>query len=263
MVKKKFSGQTITIIILAVLLVLAIGFGGVYAFYSAKTSKVSGNVYMATLNIEMDTGSEKSEITISNAVNIVPGQPLYNTPLKINNKSSEEIEVYIIVVYRVNASVDVKISEDETISKNIVDKYEKPVLGLGYEYINSIDSSENRTDGVITNDWIDYVFDAPEQDTQYRVLVSMVTFGPTIFDKDGIPDPKTQITVIGENQLTLSKAMGNDYQGAHISFTFQAFAIGQGSFITEITPQTTKQQKAEIITRGIYESQDCSFLNIG
>ena len=92
MVKKKISGQTIAIIILTALLVIAISFGGVYAFYSARSNKVSGRVMMATLSLSMSSGSsDKSEIVISNGVDVVPGQPLKNSPLVVKNLSEIEI----------------------------------------------------------------------------------------------------------------------------------------------------------------------------
>ena len=69
MVKNKMSGQTIAIIILAVLLILAIGFGGVYAYYSARSNSVTGKIVMANLKISLESpGSDRSEIVISNGV---------------------------------------------------------------------------------------------------------------------------------------------------------------------------------------------------
>ena len=97
MVKKKISGQTITIIVLTILLVLTIGFGGVYAYQTARSKKVTGQIVMANLTISMEAGgSNKSEIVISNGTNLVPGQQLKNSPLTIQNISS--VDVYLIVV---------------------------------------------------------------------------------------------------------------------------------------------------------------------
>ena len=266
MVKKKFSGQTIAIIILAIMLILAIGFGGVYAFYSARSNQVVGKVQLATLTVRLDpnnntgdsTESEESQIAISNYVNVVPGQALNNSPLKVLNES-EGIDIYIAVAYKINATVE-ETKDGKKVTKVIEDKFEESVLGLGYEYINSIHPEKSSKKWLEYDTWVDYVFDAPEEDTQYRVLVSMKAFEPTVFDKEGKPIDK-QITVIAENQLSLSGAMGNDYQGANISFTFQAFAIAKASFDRVFTAETTKAQKAEEITRGIYESQGCKFLS--
>ena len=222
MVKKKFSGQTIAIIILAVLLLLTIVFGGVFAYYSARSNKVSGKIVMANLKISLvtnETGSsDKSEIVISNGINVVPGQPLENSPLIVKNLSS--VSIYLVVVYEVNATQD---------KVTIVDEYEKPVLGLGVEYINSVNTTESSDKGVSNTDWIDYVFNAPQENKVYRCLVSMVAF-----------EKETDVTVIGENRLSLSGSMGNEYQNASISFTFQAYAIGSNTwnFDPNITSQT-------------------------
>lgn len=244
MVKKKFSGQTIAIIILAVMLILAIGFGGVYAFYSARTNQVSGKIIMANLKISMESGtSDKSEIVISNGVNVVPGQPLENSPLIIKNLSN--VSIRLVVVYEVNAA-----KEDKT---PIVDACKDPVLGLGVEYVNSVYPEESSTKGVNNIRWIDYVFNATEESKIYRCLVSTVGFEPT--------GENSGIEVIGENKLALSGAMGNDYQNASISFTFQAYAIGAATDFGFAQDETTAG-KCEKIVRAIYESQDYKFLNI-
>ena len=103
MVKKKFSGQTLAIVILAIMLLLTITFGGVFAFYSARSNKVSGKIYMATLKISMEWKvSDKSEVVISNVTNLVPGQSLENTALVVKNESA--VPIYLVVVYRIEAT---------------------------------------------------------------------------------------------------------------------------------------------------------------
>lgn len=245
--KKKMSGQTIAIIILAVLLLLTIGFGGVFAYYSARSNKVSGKIVMANLKISLESGtgeSDKSEIVISNGVNVVPGQPLENSPLIIRNLSSTDI--YLVVVYEINATKEDKIT--------IEDAYVDPVLGLGVEYINSIHPEENDNIGVSNPTWIDYVYNAEEEGKIYRCLVSTVSFSPTAENDNGI-------VVIGEDKLSLAGEMGNEYQNTSISFTFQAYAIGSATnFGWSSSP--TKAEKCEKIVSAIYESQGYKFLNI-
>ena len=108
MVKKKISGQTLAIIILTALLIIAVTFGGVYAFYSARSNQVTGEIRMATLSIgfgwEAETGeSICSAIVLSNGKQVVPGQELNNTPLVVTNES--QASIYLIIVYEVNAEV--------------------------------------------------------------------------------------------------------------------------------------------------------------
>ena len=245
MVKNKMSGQTIAIIILAVLLVIAIGFGGVYAYYSARSNSVTGKIVMANLKISLESpGSDRSEIVISNGVNIVPGQPLENSPLVIRNYSSAPI--YLIVVYEINA-----VASDDT---KVVDDYKNPVLGLGAEYINSIDTDYNNEVGIVNRDWIDYVFNGEAEGKIYRCLVSTASYEPAT-------DAERDIEVIGANKLSLAGAMGNEYQNTSISFTFQAYAIGsETDFGWGQNP--SKQERCEKIVNAIYMSQSSTFLNI-
>lgn len=245
MIKKKISGQTIAIIILAIMLVLSIGFGGVYAFYSSRSNKISGKIMMANLKIALDSGtSEKTEIVISNGVNVVPGQPLENSPLIIRNLSS--VNVYLVIVYEVNAT---KQSDKTT----VVDERKVPVLGLGLEYINSIHPEYSSTISVSNNQWVDYVFNAEEESKTYRCLVSIVSFAPTAEDESGI-------TVIPENKLSLSGQMGNEYQGTMLAFTFQAYAIGSESGFG-FEESDSNAVKCEEIVTAIYDTQDHRFLN--
>lgn len=247
MVKKKISGQTIAIIILAVLLILAIGFGGVYAFYSARSNKVTGKIVMANLKISLESGtgeSDKSEIVISNGVNVVPGQPLENSPLVIKNLSS--VSIYLVIVYEINAS-----RPDKT---KIVDDFTDPVLGLGVKYINPQNPEYSDSIGISNTNWIDYVFNGEEESKLYRCLVSTISFEPTAENDDGI-------VVIGENKLALAGAMGNEYQNTSISFTFQAYAIGsETNFGWAANPTDT--ERCERIVSAIYEAQSHTFLNI-
>ena len=257
MIKKKFSGQTLAIVILAIMLLLTITFGGVFAFYSARTNKVSGKIFMATLKISMEWKvSDKSEIVISNVTNLVPGQSLENTALVVKNES--EVPIYIVVVYRFNAV------KDQGAGAPIVDETNNSVLFIGTEYINPLVPDKNWNRGTTNYDYVDYVFEARADDKNaqevhlkegnikaYRCLVSMVPV-----------DAKTDEEVIADGQLALSPSLNDDYQNSMISFTFQAYAIASASFSSEFTDQTTNAEKCERIVSEIYKSQDQIFLNI-
>ena len=190
MVKKKFSGQTIAIIILAILLVVAIVFGGVYAFYSARSSKItSGRIVMGNVTIDLVSGlgmSGKSEVVISNSTNIIPGQPMTNTPLVVNNKSS--VPIYLIVVYRLDAyklqfadgsSEPTKDAHgDYSLGDRVEDLYIDQVIDVGAEYINEINPGGNSANvsAEEANGWVDYVFEGFDEEGNsngeyYRCLV--------------------------------------------------------------------------------------------
>lgn len=241
--RKKLTGQTISIIILAVLLLLSIGFGVVYAYYSAKSSAISGKIVMANLNISIESGigaSGKSEIVISNSTNIMPNQQLENTPLLVHNSSS--VPIYLVVVYKIQAF--------DTNNEEINDPLNYPVLDIGCEFINPTTKSSQPGGESI---WTDFVFTYEKDDTisNYRCFVS----SPIATDTE-------TVTVIEENKLRISRYMGNEYQKSTIYFTFQAYAIGCDSFNADFPDGTTIETKCQKIVSAIYEAHNMKFLNV-
>ena len=90
MFKKKLSGQTVVIVILTILLLLTLCFGGVFAYYTYSSSKITGEIIMASLSIDLETSNttDKSVISISNKGQVVPGEKLKNSALNLKNSSS-------------------------------------------------------------------------------------------------------------------------------------------------------------------------------
>lgn len=241
--RKKFTGQTISIIILAVLLLLSIGFGVVYAYYSAKSSSISGKIVMANLNISIESGigaSGKSEIVISNSTDIMPNQQLENTPLLVHNASS--VPIYLVVVYEIKAYDSNNIKIDDPLNY--------PVIDIGCQFINpTAQTSQPGKESI----WTDFVFTYEKGGTtsNYRCFVS----SPIATDTE-------TVTVIEENKLKISRHMGNEYQKSTIYFTFQAYAIGCDSFNADFTPETTIEAKCQKIVSAIYEAHNMKFLNV-
>lgn len=231
MVKKRLSGQTIAIIILSILLLLTACFGGVYAYYSTTTSKVSGRVVMANLNIGLQAGigeSASSEILVSNGV-FVPGSDLKNTPLLVVNNSNTAI--YLSIIYKVNAA---NVNTGEPL-ENYDDT--KPLIDIG-----------------ITDDsiWYDYLFvstDSSGEEVRYRCLITKDPIYPTETNK--------YITVIEENALKIPESWGNNFQDMQISFLFQAYAIGSNSF--NFTSQDSIDDRCDTIMSAIYEAYEREF----
>ena len=275
MVKKKISGQTIAIIILIVLLIGSIVFGGVYAFYSTSTNKVSGTIVMANLDIKykVDTagdGSEgvivgesgESQILITNVNNIVPNELLGNSPLRVMNDSNTPI--YLAVLYRIQKATT---EEDKHIDD--IYKYQRNSKG---EYILDehgnkqllLDNGQKQIFGVIDigtdvegSIWTDFVFNTkdypeyatdnvPANDEEY-VVRCFVTAMP-------VAETEKEITVIEKNNLRLHKDVGNEFQQQAISFTFQAHAIGANSLEDKMSTATTDQERCAIILKAIYET---------
>lgn len=245
MVRKKLSGQTITIIILAILLLISLVFGVVFAFYSARTNVVSGKIVMANLNIELKSidadNSEASAIVISNGTNVVPNEMLENSPLIVTNKSS--VPIYLMVCYELKAFK----GENETPVK---DNYNKAVIDIDCNYINP---SKNIYNVNKNTPWVDYVFTSSQsgETKQYRCFVSTAIYAT---DSTG----EQEIVVIPQNGLKLSRDMGNDYQSSTIAFTFQAFAVAADSF--NFSSTSTTAYKCEQIVSSIYEFQGYTLL---
>ncbi len=258
MVKRKLSGQTLAIIILGVLLLITITFGGVYAYYTARTSQVTGKILMANLNIALGAGpgeSDQSEIIIYNEGYIVPGQILNNTPLVIRNLST--VEILLVVAYELNAQ---KTDEVDAEGKPIpvIDEFINPVLGLGCEYYNSKDPTQNivetKEDNEVYNyDWYDFVFEAKAENKYYRCLVSRKSI-PKYTESN-----KKVVTVIGENKFSLHKKMGSEYKQSTLSFKFQAYAIGASTNFG-ISSSDTPLEKCNKIVKEVYASQGNVFL---
>lgn len=231
MVKKRLGGQTIAIIILSILLLLTACFGGVYAYYSTTTSKVSGRVVMANLNISLQAGigeSASSEILVSNGV-FVAGDKLENTPLLVVNNSNTAI--YLSIVYKVDA-VDVDTGEP----------------------LENYDDTEPLIDIGITDDsiWYDYLFvstDSSGEEVRYRCLVT----------KRPVGQSEEYLTVIEENALKIPESWGDEFQNMQISFLFQAYAIGASTFEDLFTSEVGIEDRCEVIMTKIYEEYDREF----
>ncbi len=232
MIKKKLTGQTVAIIILAILLLLTVVFGGVYAYYSSASNKITGRISMANLKISMngDSGeSGSSQILLTNGL-CVPGQSLNDTPLTIKNESNTPI--YLMVVYSVNAT------EDGDPTSNPIDvDLTKPLISIGND-----------------TDWFDHYFkdETGVTDTEFRCLISTRSIEPT----------QEYVTVIEKDRLSLhAKNVGNDFMAKNVSFSFQAYAISTRSLDSVIDADDSMLRRCQIIASAIFSAYD-SNLNI-
>ena len=240
MTKKKLSGQTVTIIILAILLLLTCIFGGVYAYYSTTSSKISGIVQMANLKIQMNAGgtgsSGSSELLHTNSY-YIPGQVLPNTALTVTNSSNTK--VYLAVVYTVKA-----INNDESSSNfgNEITDYDlsNPLIGIHGD-----------------TTWFDGRYTNVEHDADFRYLMIPTPIAPN-FDDGGKVIPKV-ISVIPEGKLKLHEKMGNAYQSTIITLTFRAYVIGSDQQeLKDALGQTngTNTEKCNVIMGAIFKAFD-------
>lgn len=259
MVKKRLSWQTLAIIILAALLLITISFGGVFAFYSARSNQISGEIMMANLSIGLGPGhdeSDQSAIIIYTKDYVVPGQVLDNSALIVRNLST--VEILLVVVYELTAEREIKDENGEVIEVvDIEDQFINPVFGLGCEYLNSKDPSQNIDSPaeVYNEDWYDFVFKGEREEKYYRCMVS----------RKGIPkyvegSDTNIIKVIREDKLALHRKMGPEYVDSTLSFKFQAYAVGAATDFG-ILESDSNLQKCDKIVNFVYESQGYKFLN--
>ena len=151
MIKKNLTGQTVAIIILAILLVGAIAFAGVFAYYSSNSNKVAGKITLATLKIDFDevgASSGTSEVLITNSSNVVPNEGMQNTPLTIINDSTKPI--YLVVLY----NLETRDKKGNDLNLDATPK--QPVIDIGSNYDNEFYPSTNVTGRA--NEWQDFVY---------------------------------------------------------------------------------------------------------
>lgn len=239
MTKKKLSGQTVTIIILAILLLLTCIFGGVYAYYSTTSSKISGIVQMANLKIQMNAGgtgsSGSSELLHTNSY-YIPGQVLPNTALTVTNSSNTN--VYLAVVYTVKAINNDKSSPNYG---NEITEYDlsNPLIGIHGD-----------------TTWFDGRYTNVEHDADFRYLMIPTPIAPAAPDA---PEKDKVISVIPEGKLKLHEKMGNAYQSTIITLTFRAYVIGSDQQeLKDALGQTngTNTEKCNVIMGAIFKAFD-------
>lgn len=238
MTKKKLSGQTITIIILAILLLVTVIFGGVYAYYSQKSTQVQGMIKMANLNIEMKaSGSSSSDIILNTNAVYVPGQNLQNTALTVTNTSNTNI--YLVVVYSVKA---IKYDEHNNRVGEITD----------YDFKNPVIDIADNIDATGKKKWEDFRFQDSTNNTDFRYLIIADPIAPPVEGQSNVID------VIPEGKLMLSRELGNNYQACTITLTFSAYCIGSDSLQDEINrnlgSNPTTEAKCNYIMNTIYQA---------
>lgn len=235
MTKKKLSGQTITIIILAILLLLTCVFGGVYAYYSTTSAKISGKITMANLKISLNKEQKGNSLLLKTNGLCLPNTSLENeTPLTVTNESNTSI--YLAIVYTVEAK---KIETDELVIDNNLDI---PLLDIDVNGWHNIWYTGNFKG---TN--------KSEQEVSFRYWMMRTPVAPAKTEEE------KKIEVIPKEKLKLHPDMGNLYQSTNISFSFRAYAIGSASLdspIAKLGENPTDKEKYNLIMSAIFKAFD-------
>ena len=244
MIKNKAAAQITAIVILSLLLVSTLVFGIVYIYLNKDKIHKAGQIEFINLKVDMyTTHSEKQTINIPNGINVLPDTELSNTALYIENNSN--INVFLAVVYEINA-VQIDEHGNDIPNSKITDSKIKPFIDLNTPFYN-IDHNIAYTG---TNpDWIDFIFVSPTNGKAYRCLISTKSYVKTT-------DEKQEIEVIGTNQFRIHGDVGNEYQQAKVSMSFQAFAINSSSFNFAVV-QTAEQ--CDLVMNAIYQMDVTKF----
>lgn len=209
MIKKKTSRQTIAIIILAILLILSIVFGSTYSYFNASTKDaIEGTVTTATLSVSLkgydETLAETTTFSLhTSGTKVIPGEPLTNTALQINNTSP--VPTYMCVTYKLSI---VNGNEDGEVDTSV---------------LNAMDIQESS----VGDGWRKCDFTCKDLETK---ICSFIYLGGAHGDGNGIfndpynPDNTTSM-VFGHSSLRVPTSWGNSMQGKTIKLGFQAYVI--------------------------------------
>ena len=207
--KKVTSKQNIAIIVLAILLLISIGFGVTYSYFNGRSTELTnnGSVTLATLHVEIngyDTLENKTtEFSLhTDGSEVVPGQPLSNTALQISNSSP--VDTYMVVVY----------------SLHIVDN----PTNIDTTKMEAMDIQESS----VGDGWRKQVYTCNDTETKINLLVYLGGEdgnGSGVFSKSVDPtNPRTSL-VLNSDCLKVPESWDNDMQGKTVTLSFTAYII--------------------------------------
>lgn len=238
--KKVTSKQNIAIIVLSVLLLISIGFGATYSYFNGRSNTLTNNgkVTLATMTVDFtyegkEAGKDSTTpFTLhSSGTRVVPGQPLSNIALAIDNKCP--VDTYMVVVYSLH------IIETETINGEPTE-----VLKPAPEVVAMDIREESVGDG-----WRKNIKTCRDEKTLICMLVYMGDNGVG----DGIfhtTDEDQKSKVLDSECLKVPESWGNDMQGKTVTLTFTAYVI-QAEAISNAYPNILPSK-----TPGVEERTD-------
>ncbi len=248
MAKKGISKQNVAIIVLSILLLLSIVFGATYSYFNGSAeNKIAGSITTATLKVELGGSdfSDSSSFSLHTGdSNVVPGQALYNTELRIKIDSS--IKTYMMVTYTMTIYND-------TDKRELNDEIDPTVWDI--LDINPDAAGQN---------WQIYNHLCEDGKTK---ICSLVYMGD---DKLGVFDPNVPHYPVSKNidnnvsivlqagALRVPTPWNNDFQGKTIAVTFSAYVV-QATGLKDSYPSINTEDediRREAIAKAIIQEFD-------
>ncbi len=215
MAKKGISKQNIAIIVLSILLLLSIVFGATYSYFNGSAeNKIAGSITTATLKVHLsgpDTSDSSSFSLHTGDNNVVPGQALYNTELRIKVEST--IETYMMVTYTMTIYND----KDKQEVNTDIDPTVWDILDL-----NPDAAGQN---------WKIYNHLCEDGKTKICSLVYMGddlsgVFNPNVSHYPASKNIDNNVSIVLQaGALRVPTPWTNDFQGKTIAVTFSAYVV--------------------------------------
>ena len=105
---KKMTKSTFAIIIMAVIMVAMLAFGGTYAYFTATAGEIKSDE-LTTARVKLGV---PTITTVANTTLLLPGQPITTAPISIANESNVDTYVFVTV------SIDVTKGNEAVVLKN-------------------------------------------------------------------------------------------------------------------------------------------------
>ena len=214
MKSKKMSKSTFAVIIMAIVMVAMLAFGGTYAYFTAHSKAIAGgSVTTATVVLN------GNEATVSNTTsrNVVPGQTAFETDATVTAKHSSTTATYVFVKMTTNNNMYVEVDgEDEEVFE-----------------LTTTSAGTDGTDGWTALTGVDGVYymavDAVETETALTAFAYNVAFNSAVQAKkvegdNGTITEQNNVYTIGDGDVHTPVAT---IEGVTITITLNFYAIQQ------------------------------------
>lgn len=150
MKSKKMTKSTFAIIIMGIVMVAMLAFGGTFAYFTATTTAKTGTFKTGTVNLAA------GDYTISSST-LVPGDDIVATAIKYTNSS--DVKTYVFVKYTVAPKENTTLPEGITVDKLVTatklgdgwEDYTTTQAGVYYKIVESTETELTFAEGIKLN----------------------------------------------------------------------------------------------------------------